>query len=40
MGHVVGRLNSSIGRGRFVDWAVVQEELDRFGGLFGASFGI
>ena len=38
MGQVAGGLNIGIGRGRFWDWAVVQEEMDPFGYLFRASF--
>ena len=38
MGQVVGGLNIGISQGCFWDWEVVREELDRFGGLFGASF--
>ena len=38
MGQVVGGLNIGISQGCFRDWEVVREELDRFGGLFGASF--
>ena len=35
---VAGILNSGIGQGRFWDCTVLQEEVDRFEGSFGASF--